>query len=230
MTKINLGNVKIGNEVIEITKDNISTSDARSVRMPAYHEEAEPVIRTSKAEAPTITVPTEINPNLRVKILNDTYGSISYKTTRFHSIWDAGQAIQKISFSELEEVYSQPIGKTLFNSRKLVVLDPEVEAFLEIPAAQPEDLTIEELQAIWNSISDEEFENILQYCNKNTLDNIVYLAITNDTEYAKSALIRDYSGYDVETVKSGMKFDNQDGEEEPTNNTKAKRQPRKRIR
>lgn len=230
MTKINLGNIKTGNEVVEVTEDKANIVTAKPARMPAYHEEAKPVAPTIKAEVPPITVPTEINPNLRVKILNDTYGSISYKTTRFHSIWDAGQAVQKISFSELEEVYSQPIGKRLFNSRKLVVLDPEVEAFLEIPAAQPEDLTIEELQAVWNSISDEEFENILRYCNKNTLDNIVYLAITNDTEYAKSALIRDYSGYDVETVKSGMKFDNQDGEEEPTNNTKAKRQPRKRIR
>ena len=230
MTKINLGNIKVGNEAVEVTEDNISTSDARSVRTPAYHEEVEPVVPTIKAEMPTITVPTEVNPNLRVKVLNDTYGSISYKTTRFHSIWDAGQAIQKISFSELEEVYSQPIGKALFNSRKLVVLDPEVEAFLEIPAAQPEDLTIEQLQAIWDTVSDEEFENILLYCNKNTLDNIVYLAITNDTEYAKSALIRDYSGYDVETVKSGMKLDNQDIEEESTNNTKVKRQPRKRIR
>lgn len=228
MTKINLGNIKTGNEAVE-PKEDKALITTQPVRMPAYHEEVEPVVPTTKAEAPTITVPTEIDPNLRVRILNDTYGSISYKTTRFHSIWDAGQAVQKISFSELEEVYSQPIGKALFNSRKLVVLDPQVEAFLEIPAAQPEDLTIEELQAIWNSVSDEEFENILQYCNKNTLDNIVYLAITNDTEYAKSALIRDYSGYDVETVKNGMKHENQEGEE-PTKNTKAQRQPRKRIR
>lgn len=226
MTKINLGSIQIGNEVVELTKDNISTSDARSIRMPAYHEAIEPIIK-----AEPISVPTEIDPNLRVKILNDTYGSISYKTTRFHSIWDAGQAIQKISFSELEEVYSQPIGKALFNSRKLVVLDPRVEAFLEIPAAQPEDLTIEQLQAIWDSVSDEEFENILQYSNKNTLDNIVYLAITNDTEYSKSAMIRDYSGYDVETVKNGMKLNTEDtAEKETVNNTGAKRQPRKRIK
>ena len=224
MTKINLGSIKIGNETVEVTKDNISTTVDRSIRMPAYHEEVEPTIK-----AEPVSVPTEIDPNLRVRILNDTYGSISYKTTRFHSIWDAGQAIQKISFSELEEVYSQPIGKALFNSRKLVVLDPQVEAFLEIPAAQPEDLTIEQLQAIWDVVSNKEFENILQYCNRNTLDNIVYLAITNDTEYAKSALIRDYSGYDVETVKSGMKHENQE-EEKPTKNTKAQRQPRKRIR
>ena len=225
MTKINLGSIKIGNEVVEPTEENISTTVARSVSMPEYQEVIKPAI-----QAEPISVPTEIDPNLRVKILNDTYGSISYKTTRFHSIWDAGQAIQKISFSELEEVYSQPIGKALFNSRKLVVLDPAVEAFLEIRAAQPEDLTIEQLQAIWDSVSDEEFENILQYCNKNTLDNIVYLAITNDTEYSKSAMIRDYSGFDVETVKSGMKLDTQEIEEETTNTTKAKRQPRKRIR
>ena len=225
MTKINLGGIKIGNEVVEPTRKNISTTVARSISMPKYYEAVEPVIKTEP-----VSVPTEIDPNLRVRILNDTYGSISYKTTRFHSIWDAGQAIQKISFSELEEVYSQPIGKALFNSRKLVVLDPRVEAFLEIPAAQPEDLTIEQLQAIWDSVSDEDFENILQYCNKNTLDNIVYLAITNDTEYSKSAMIRDYSGFDVETVKSGMKLDNQEVEEETTNTTKAKRQPRKRIR
>lgn len=226
MTKINLGNIKIGNEVVEVTEDNISTTVDRSVRMiPENYEMAKPVVSVQP-----VPVPTEIDPNLRVKVLNDTYGSISYKTTRFHSIWDAGQAIQKISFSELEEVYSQPIGKALFNSRKLVVLDPAVEAFLEIRAAQPEDLTIEQLQAIWDSVSDEEFENILQYCNKNTLDNIVYLAITNDTEYSKSAMIRDYSGFDVETVKSGMKLDTQEIEEETTNATKAKRQPRKRIR
>lgn len=224
MTKINLGNIKIGNEVVEPIeeKTNVTT---QPVRMPKYYEAVEPVIK-----AEPVSVPTEIDPNLRVRVLNDTYGSISYKTTRFHSIWDAGQAIQKIPFSELEEVYSQPIGKALFNSRKLVVLDPRVEAFLEIPAAQPEDLTIEQLQAIWDSVSDEEFENILQYCNKNTLDNIVYLAITNDTEYSKSAMIRDYSGFDIETVKSGMKLDNQETEEETTNTTKAKRQPRKRIR
>lgn len=227
MTKINLGNIKIGNEVVEPIEEetNITT---QPVRMPRYHEEAAVAAPTIKAEQ--VSVPTEIDPNLRVKVLNDTYGSISYKTTRFHSIWDAGQAIQKISFSELEEVYSQPIGKALFNSRKLVVLDPIVEAFLEIPAAQPEDLTLEQLQAIWESVSDEEFENILQYCNKNTLDNIVYLAITNDTEYSKSAMIRDYSGFDIEIVKSGMKLDNQETEEETTNTTKAKRQPRKRIR
>ena len=226
MTKINLGSIKIGNEVVEVTEDNISTTVDRSVRMiPENYEMAKPVVSVQP-----VPVPTEIDPNLRVKILNDTYGSISYKTTRFHSIWDAGQAIQKISFSELEEVYSQPIGKALFNSRKLVVLDPAVEAFLEIRAAQPEDLTIEQLQAIWDSVSDEEFENILQYCNKNTLDNIVYLAITNDTEYSKSAMIRDYSGFDVETVKSGMKIDTQETEEDTTNTTKAKRQPRKRIR
>ena len=225
MTKINLGNIKIGNEVVEPIEEetNITT---QPVRMPRYHEET--AAPTIKAEP--VSVPTEIDPNLRVRILNDTYGSISYKTTRFHSIWDAGQAIQKISFSELEEVYSQPIGKALLNSRKLVVLDPRVEAFLEIPAAQPEDLTLEQLQAIWESVSDEEFENILQYCNKNTLDNIVYLAITNDTEYSKSAMIRDYSGFDIEIVKSGMKLNNQETEEETASTTKAQRQPRKRIR
>lgn len=228
MTKINLGNIKIGNEVVEPIEEetNIIT---QPVRMPRYHEEAA-VAAAPTIKAEPVSVPTEIDPNLRVKVLNDTYGSISYKTTRFHSIWDAGQAIQKISFSELEEVYSQPIGKALFNSRKLVVLDPRVEAFLEIPAAQPEDLTLEQLQAIWESVSDEEFENILQYCNKNTLDNIVYLAITNDTEYSKSAMIRDYSGFDIEIVKSGMKLNNQETEEETASTTKAKRQPRKRIR
>ena len=224
MTKINLGNIKIGNEVVEPIEEETNVT-AQPVRMPKNYEVAAPTIK-----AEPVSVPTEIDPNLRVKVLNDTYGSISYKTTRFHSIWDAGQAIQKISFSELEEVYSQPIGKALFNSRKLVVLDPRVEAFLEIPAAQPEDLTLEQLQAIWDSVSDEEFENILQYCNKNTLDNIVYLAITNDTEYSKSAMIRDYSGFDVETVKSGMKLENQETEEETASTTQAKRQPRKRIR
>ena len=38
MTKINLGNIKIGNEVVEVTEDNISTTVDRSVSMPEYQE------------------------------------------------------------------------------------------------------------------------------------------------------------------------------------------------
>lgn len=157
---------------------------------------------TKKVEQPVLEKVEKTLPGAAYVRSESTNGLI-YDTGRYKRVWREAGSRFKITRDELEEVYSSRVGKSLFDSHKLVVESPEIVEYLGVsPRHADYDLYLNEIEDLLLNDTENRLEEVLQYCNDNTLENIVRMTLALGKQLSRNTifLVGDYSGYELLTI------------------------------
>lgn len=133
-------------------------------------------------------------------VRSESTSSLIYNTGRYRRVWREPGTRFRINRDELEEIYSSRVGKFLLDNRKLVIENEVLEKYLGIPARHEDyDLYLGEIRDLLLAENPARIEEVLQYCNDNTLENIVSVTLALGEKLSRNTifLVSDYSGYDL---------------------------------
>jgi len=140
--------------------------------------------------------------NEKIRIFNNTSGSVGYTTPKVVRVWQIKDSYKDVDIDELYDVFNENGARKIFESGALLIKDPKVrETFgLEELGIYIKDAA--ELSVMLSSQDKTELIDFLTYCSDDMLNKLIDVSFEMDDIRADYLiLIEKYSGKEISEAR-----------------------------